>query len=298
MHARRAIDALLADGLPLEEERRVRAHLAACEDCRRYYDARVLLERAFAGDRDRATAAEEARAARRALAAVGLDDGRDVGARTPAPTSRRRFFAFALAAGAAVVAAGIVFALPVARVVDGDGVSVGGRPAVAGAAVRRGDLVEIAPGGFAVLESDAARLGLTGGAALSVGLGGREITLERRKVRCDVEKGGGKFRVRTATAEVTVLGTSFVVERREDETTEVRVREGEVRVADRSGRGEVTLREGERSRVRPGRGPSEPEGYSGREDLDLAELLRRIGRGIGRGIDGAVRTLKRQFPGE
>ena len=291
MHARRAIERLLADGLSPAAERRLRRHLAGCVGCRSHYDTRLLLERAFAGDVTRPSAAEELRAEHRALAAVGLDAAPD---RQPSPRLRRRALALALGAAAAAAAFGawIFFAGPVARLVDARGVRIAGQPVKAGASIRPDQLVEVGRGGFAVVDLRGAELRLAAGTALTIARGGRDVSLERSKVWCDVARGGGTFRVTTDTAEVSVLGTSFVVQRQEDDTTEVRVRQGAVRVSDRNGRGKVIVREGQEARVRPGRAPSAPEASSGFEDLDLADLLRRIGREIERGADQAVKALK------
>lgn len=294
MHARRAIERLLADALSPAAERRLRRHLARCDGCRSYYDARLLLERAFAGDATRPGAAEESRAERRALAAVGLDADGDAGSSPPWPRLRRRALALGLAAAAAAVGVWLVLAAPVARLVEASGVRVAGRPIEPGAPIRPGQLVEVGRGGFAVVDLDGAEIRLAAGAAVAIARGGRHVSLERNRVWCDVARGGGAFRVTTGTAEVTVLGTSFVVQREEDDTTEVRVRQGAVRLRDRNGRGEVIVREGRTSRVRPGKAPSAPEASSGFEDLDLADLLRRIGREIERGADRAAKALKRR----
>ena len=169
---------------------------------------------------------------------------------------------------------------------------IAGRAVKPGASIRAGQLVEVGRGGFALVDLRGAELRLAAGTALTIARGARDVSLERSKVWCDVARGGGAFRVTTGSAEVSVLGTSFVVQRREDDTTEVRVRQGTVRVRDRNGRGQVIVREGHESRVRPGRAPSAPEASSGFEDVDLADLLRRIGREIERGADQAVRALK------
>lgn len=297
MHARRAVERLLAGTLSPGGERRLRRHLGRCGDCRAYYDTRLLLERAFAGDVARPTAAEEARAERRALAAAGLDVAGGTPARPPSP--RRRALALGLAAAtAAAVLAWWVITAPVAHVLDARGARIAGQLVKPGMPVRPGQLVEVGRGGFAVVDLGGAELRLAAGTALSIARGGREVSLERSKVWCDVARGGGAFRVRTSTAEATVLGTSFVVQRKEDDTTEVRVRKGAVRVADRNGRGDVIVREGQKSRVRPGKAPSAPEASSGFEDLDLADLVRQLGREIERGANEAAKAFNRKAPDE
>lgn len=298
MHPRRAIDRCLAEGLPPDGERSLRRHVAACAACRAYYDERALLLRALAGDAAQPTRREDARAVARALAAAGpAAEHARAGAtwldriRALAVAPPRRF---ALAALAVAIAGGwLLWARSsVAEVIEASGLEVEGRAARAGDEIRRGDRIEVDRSGFAVVRL--ARGGELAFAAGSVAVltSREELHLARRKVRCDIARGAGAFRVGTDAATVVVLGTSFVVERRDDGATEVRVREGAVRVEDAGERGEVTVRGGERARVRAGAPPSRTSRYDGLEDADLAEALRRLGRKLRRGVEGILDELR------
>jgi ferric-dicitrate binding protein FerR (iron transport regulator) len=259
----------------------------------------VLLLRALGGDAAHPTRREAERAVTRALAGAEADgEGAETGATwlgrlasgAATPTRRLAFAALAVA----IAGAWLLWArAPVAEVMEARGLVVDGRVAREGDDVRSGDRLEVGRSGVAVLRlARGGELAFAAGSTAVLGARGEELRLERSKVRCDIARGAGEFRVRTDTATAIVLGTSFVVERRSDATTEVRVREGAVRVEDAGERGEVTVRGGERARVRGGAPPSRVSRYDGLEDGDLAEALRSFGRKLRRGVEGLLDELR------
>jgi hypothetical protein len=294
-HPTRDIDRLLGGTLAAEREGRLRLHLSVCDDCRRRYDEALLLERALTGDLGRATPREDARVVRRALALLPAPGATPRAAVVTARPFPLRRVAVSLAGAALAVAAILYVTSPVATLVEGDGVRIGGELAPEGAPVRLWSHVEVEGGGYGLLSLAGAEITLSGGTSLRVGLGGRSISLSRSKVWCEVERGRGAFAVRTEEAVARVTGTSFAVERSEPGVTAVRVREGSVEVSGRRGGPPVSLAGGTKTTVRAGGAPDPASVYNGVEDADVLILLRRLGRAIGRGIDGAIEWL-RQAP--
>ncbi len=290
-HPRRDVDRLLAGTLSAERAAVLRLHLSICEECRRYHDEAVLLERALAGDVQRPTAREEARILERALRIAD-----EAAVRAAAPPRRPRALrrlTVSLAGAALATAAILVATAPVGTLVEGEGVRIGGELAADGARVRFWNRIEVDANGYGLLRLDGAEVTLSGATALRVELGGRALELSRSKVWCEVERGRGRFAVRTEEAVAQVKGTSFAVDRAAPGETGVRVREGSVEVRGKGGGRAVLLGAGTQTTVRAGEGPEAPSAYNGVEDADLLLLLRRLGHAIGRGLDGAIEWLRK-----
>lgn len=317
MHlSRGAIQRYLAHDVSTAKERRTRRHLGDCARCRAICDEESALLRALAGDAQRATPAEDARVVRQALAAAGLS----------LPRPQRSLFdaivdapvRFALVGAAIVVllvgggiwigrsihgpgrqpaiakrssmtpAGNVAGSLAVAR-----GVTVDGKSATSGDVVAAGS--EVAVGVHGLAEIDVVRGGrvrLYPGAHVALSARGELVSLEQGKVWCQVDKGRGRFAVRTDRAEARVLGTSFVVDRAASGDTDVRVIEGTVEVEDTDRRGSVRVKGGQRSQVVQRSAPSEPRSYDGHSDSDE---WKRFFDEIGRALDDAFRQLKGAF---
>ncbi len=308
MHPRPAVDRYLAEGLGTKAEARLRAHLRTCEPCRRYYDEQSLLYRALAGSPLRATPAETDRAARLAVAGAGL----------PTPVQRRRSAvvdallwsprpAWALAAAVLVVIVaggrlarmqGAPSSLGAAalsgRVIAADNGRVDGKSAAAGLALLAGQSIEVPPGGaMEIAVERGGRVRLFPGTTVTLSPRGEIVDLASGKVWCEVDHTGGVFAVRTDMGEARVLGTSFVVDRQGEGTTEVRVMSGAVEVEDAHRRGRVVVQGGQKTRVARDRPPAAVTRYSSDEDrLAWEKLFREIERGIRKGVKALEDALK------
>ena len=317
-HSRGAIQRYLAHDASAANERRTRRHLGGCARCRAIYDEESALLRALAGDARRATPAEDARMARQALAAAGLSWPRPERSLFDAIVDAPVRFALVGAAilvllvgggiwiGSAIHGAGrqpaiakrsstapaparhVAGSLAVAR-----GVTVDGKSATSGDVVAAGSDVAVGPHGLAEIDVvRGGRVRLYPGTHVALSARGELVSLEQGKVWCQVDKGKGRFAVRTERAEARVLGTSFVVDRAASGDTDVRVIEGTVEVEDADHRGSVRVKGGQRAQVVAGAGPSEPRSYDGHSDSDE---WRRFFDEIGRALDDAFHQLKGAF---
>lgn len=272
MHKRAVIDRYLDAGCSPAAEERLRAHLRECDACRAYYDEQVLLRRALSGGLAAPTPAEQQRVAQRALRAAA-----------PLPTHRmdlsrvadfvifeprRTAWVAAVAVLAVVVGLVVVPAPRAAVIVRGADVTVNGKPVTEARVLRGGDTVRVAPQGVAVLELErGGTVRMYPDTTVQVHRRGHRLTLPAGRVWCLIDKGKGTFVVHTPTTKATVLGTSFVVDHDTSQgTTEVRVMEGRVRVADRTREGQVEVEGGYKTRVREGTKPSPPEKYDPKKD--------------------------------
>ena len=319
MHlSRGAMQRYLAHDVSAAAERRTRRHLVGCARCRARCDEESALLRALAGDARRATPAEDARVVRQALAAAGLSLPRPQRSLFDAIVDAPVRFALVAAAilvllvgggigiggaihgarrqpaiakrpsGAPAAADNVAGTLAMAR-----GVTVDGKPATSGDVVAAGS--EVAVGAHGLAELDVVRGGrvrLYPGARVALSVRGERVSLERGKVWCQVDKGRGRFAVRTDRAEARVLGTSFVVDRAASGDTDVRVIEGTVEVEDADRRGSVRVRGGQRTAVVARSAPSEPRSYDGHSDSDE---WKRFFDELGRALDDAFKKLEGAF---
>ena len=292
MHRRSAIDRYLAEGLPEKAEGRLRAHLARCEGCRRYYDEQVLLLRALAGSSSQPTAADARRMEKLALAKAGVVLSEPKKAdRVQVLVDRLLWMPRSyLAAGAAavlLVAGALLLRGPTlaGRVVAAEDARVEGRAAAEGMAVPSGAEVEVAQGGAMEIALErGGRVRLFPGVRMALTPRGEVVELEAGKVWCEVDRTGGVFAVRTDTAEARVLGTSFVVEKQKA-ATEVRVVSGSVEVEDARRRGRVLVKGGQKTRVAPESAPAAVSRYAGEDRIEWERLVRSLGRGFRKGIE-------------
>ncbi len=252
MCSRAEIDRYLLDGLPPGREVRLRAHLRACPACRVRYDELTRVLRGLAGAPQGPTAGEEARLERLVLARAGLRP-------LAPPATRARSSPLEglvwLTGGrlAALAAAGLALVLGLVWLGMGArGKTLEGMQELH---LARGGVLRVFPGARARL------------------LGEERLELEAGAVWCQVDRGRGEFTVRTPHAEVRVLGTSFVVEERAGQGTEVRVLSGQVELSARRSPGQVRLTAGERSAVLPGRPPAAPGRYDPRPDRAAWEQI-------------------------
>src|SRR5262245_55700725 len=256
MHlSRGAIERYLAHDASATQERRVRRHLGGCARCRAVYDEESALLRALAGDSQQATAAEDARVVRQALAAAGLSLPRPARTRLDAIVGTPGRFALVGAAIVLLLIAGGIWlgssnrgvrqpvianrppaaasaslagSLAMAR-----GVTVDGKPAASGDALVAGAAVAVGVHGLAeIVVVRGGRIRLYPGARVALSARGEVVSLAAGKAWCQVDKARGSFAVRTDRAEARVLGTSFVVDRAASGDTDVRVIEGTVEVED------------------------------------------------------------------
>ncbi len=316
MHPRAAtIDRLVLGEFQPAAEERLRGHLRRCSPCRETYDQLILLHRALAGNPARPASTEEARMIRRALATV-------TAARAPAVA---RFplwgaWAWGTAAAMAVVVAATVAGLRAARrppaaagwssatlatlrepafaiagrVLHARGLLLRGHSASDGNPILVGEAVAVAPPGSAggqpgMAEVSVARGGavrLFPGTTLTLGAGGERVQLEQGEIWCLPDHNGEPFVVATDEGEVRTIGTSFIVERRDDDTS-VRVLQGSVEVEDRDRRGLVRLHAEQQTRLAPGRQPEPARRYAPARDRNAWDAV----------VSGLVRFLHRLFGG-
>lgn len=282
-HPRRRIDRYLSSGdlsIPAEEE--LRAHLRGCEECRAYFDEGALLLRATRGGGP--GLGELERLERRAVALA-----RPSSARQAKPLLWPRL----ALAGAAVVAlaigaAALLGGSEVGEVrVAGEALHADGRPVAAGEKLRAGQQLEAVRGESVLELARGRKVLLREGARARVERGGARVALERGRAWFSVRRGEGEFVVAAGDAEVSVLGTTFAVERRRDETV-VSVTEGKVKV--KGARSEVLVPAGEETTVSGGLArPPRPTRLL--DDRELFERVLRRGeellKGIGKDLDRA-----------
>jgi len=319
MHlSRGAIQRYLAHDVSSATERRTRRHLGGCARCRATCDEESALLRALAGDAQRATPAEDARIVRQALAAAGLSSPRPqrslFDAMVDAPV---RFVLVGAAILLLLVGGGIWLGgsirgaarqpaiakrPPTAPALSDNvagslamarGVTVDGRSATSGDVLAAGSEVAVGVHGLAEIDvMRGGRIRLYPGAHVALSPRGEVVALEQGKVWCQVDKGRGRFAVRTDRAEARVLGTSFVVDRAASGDTDVRVLEGTVEVEDADRHGSVRVKGGQRTQVIARSAPSEPRSYDGHSDSDE---WKRFFDEIGRALDDAFKQLKGAF---
>jgi hypothetical protein len=318
VHPRHDIDRCLTEGLSPEAETELRSHVRACESCRSYYDEQVILLRALGGDLETPTQQETDRMVRLALAGAGLK--RSVQESEPRPGLLERLVWVPAPAAVAVAAAAAVLVVlgaavsawfflspsagrqiaPVAaarvskaRRLVVDGVRVHPK-AVRGRTVFAGQKIKVGRGGIATLSLErGGRVRVYPGSTLSLAGSGERVDLDQGKVWCLVKAGARPFAVRTDIAEAIVVGTSFVVDRRESGETEVRVISGAVNVRNVRKKKAVRVRSGRKTRVAPDRAPGSPRRYnSTRDRSDWDKVLRSLGRDINRAVEKAKDLLR------
>ncbi|MDF1561621.1 MAG: FecR domain-containing protein [Deltaproteobacteria bacterium] len=271
----------------------LRRHLRLCERCRTRHDEEILRRRALTGDPESATAEDDRRMARLALAAVRREEPSSASlvALEPVPLTdplvllpRRAFLgggaALALAASLLLVWGLRAPAPIVAMMKAGSHLSVNGeavdrtRPL----ALRAGDRLETAGKGAGELELRAG--GASGSLRIYPGTtlvltDASEVQLERGRVWSRVEPGPAGFKVKTPEGEARVVGTSFVVEHEEESGTEVRVMKG---VVDVHAKGKaVKVQALERTRIARGAAPEPPTRYDPRSDrMDWSRIWQSI----------------------
>lgn len=331
MHPRGAINRFFSDGLSPEDESRLRGHLVGCGSCRADYDEQVLLLRALEGKPAHPTRSEVDGSVRRALVAAGLPVA--VLPNTPKATSWfGLFFGEPLRVGLAslalvvvLIAAGLVL-LPrkiapppstetpglaqamterparatselAGRLLRARGVSVDSREVTEGSSVYSGVPLTVASSGLAELQLECGgRAHLFPGAQITLSPRGDTVEVGTGKVWFEVAKESGPFTVRTDSALVRVLGSSFVVERVPNGDTEIRVAAGEADVEDLGHRGAVVVRRAQKAMVRVGSAPSALSSYRPEDDLSAwSRFWKQLGgqfdralSKVGRVIDGLL----------
>lgn len=286
MHRKRAIRRYLESGLHAGAESRLLAHLRGCAACRAYYDQQALLLRALAGAIAVPTRAEEERLATRMLRAGGVTPSAvtwvDRVMEAPARSAALAFAALLLFVSLGIFVGRALIPGRAGVLVAARSVTVDGRALQPGAKLPAGARITVEKKGAAEIElARGGKARLYPGAAVVLGKSGELIDLSTGKVWCEVDRDRGAFAVRTDRAEARVLGTSFVVEKRKDGDTDVRVVEGTVEVEDVEHRGQVRLERGQRSRVASGSGPSPPRRYDSDDDLaEWERILEEIGRAV------------------
>lgn len=313
MHPRSTIDRYVADGLPDEDERSLRAHLKSCSECRDYYDAQRVLFRAVAGDAQAPTP-DELRLHSRLAAKTVFPDQPAARERTTLRDLFERFFwapSRAWGFGAAAAAAAILLVVVLTRQGEGgegdramplagtiahvEGATVDGQPLVQGRELRALEVVDVPKGG--IVEVNLVRGGLVRvfpETRLALGARGESVVLHTGKVWCLPEEGKGGFEVTTSTATVRVLGTSFIVDT-DEEKTDVRVVGGSVEVTDTEERGRVRLQKEESTRVEQGRAPTTPRRASTTSDTQQWQrVFDQLGQAVRKGIE-SLESLGKQL---
>jgi ferric-dicitrate binding protein FerR (iron transport regulator) len=310
MHqVRNNIDRYLSEDLPPGSDMRLRSHLRDCEGCRSHYDQQVVLLRALAGNPDTPTIQEEDRMVHLALQAAGLAEPRRekpekqnlvdrlVWARIPllaAAVLGLVFMAVSALHLLSVTTEGPVVAASLTKARDltlnGVPVDFEASPKVL---VREGARLEVGKRGIAELSLK--RGGIVRvfpDSALSLTGPGSGLDLGRGKIWCMVEPSTAPFTVFTDIAEIRVVGTSFVVDRRRSGETEVRVLEGKVEVKNIKRKEKVLVGSGSKTRVAQGEPPKPPRRYSpGRDRSDWDRTVDELWRDIKR----AFRKVKKYF---
>jgi FecR-like protein/putative zinc finger protein len=309
MHVRTRINRYLAEGLPPLPEAQLRRHIRDCADCQSHYDQQVELRRILSGSTERIPVEEENRIVGLALRGAGLKvaDQEQV-----EPTWRDRLVwahpaTFALAAAVLLVltfgtwylTSPVEKAVPANKVVAAHFVksrlvSINGAPQESGLSTKTQLYTDtfIAVGRKGIAELKLTRGGTVRvfpGTLISLSESGDQLNLEAGRVWCMIEKRSAAFYVRTDTAEAWVVGTSFVVERKETGETDVRVMKGTVVVNDRRRPAPVLVGSRQKTTVTPDSPPSRPVAYVPRKDKSdwdkFVEALLKFFRQIGEAID-------------
>lgn len=256
MHVRKLIERYFAEDLGPWRTKRMRRHLGACEACRAYYDEQVRLMRTLHGDPDSATAEETERMVIRVSADLGLQQGR----------SPRMKWVLSFASASAAL---FLLVLLVWKMAPGESPWLDvGTKATAVVKTRLGTELRIFPNSRYRLNRAES-----------------ELELARGKVWCLVKPGQGGFVVRTVEARASVLGTSFVVDRRKEGRTEVRVMKGEVEVVGRKGKA-VLVKAGQRTRVAVASAAEKVKTYIAKQDRsEWSRFWQRLGRDISRAAE-------------
>lgn len=300
MHPRSTIDRYVADGLPDQDERELRAHLKSCNECRDYYDTQRVLFRAVAGDAQAPTP-DELRLHSRLAAKTVFPDQPAARERTTLGDLLERFLwapSRAWGFGAAAAAAAILLVVVLTRQVEGDrampvaatiahveAATLDGEVLEEGRALRALEVVDVPKGG--IVEVELVRGGLVRvfpETRFALGARGESVVLHTGKVWCLPEEGKGAFEVTTSTATVRVLGTSFIVDA-DEKKTDVRVVSGSVEVTDIEERGRVRLQKDESTHVEHGQRPSSPRRASTTSDTQqwqrfFDQLVKDIQKGL------------------
>lgn len=256
MHVRKLITQYLADDLSSGRAKRMRRHLQDCAACRAYYDEQVRLMRALHGDPESVTPEETERMVLRVSDDLGLRQGR-------APRVK---WVLSFASVSAVLC---LLVLLVWKLVPGETpwLDVGSK-STAVVKTQLGTELRIYPNSRYRLNADES-----------------ELELARGKVWCLVRPGQGGFVVRTVEARASVLGTSFVVDRRKEGRTEVRVMKGKVEVIGRKGRA-VLVKAGQRTRVAVESAAERVKAYVAKRDRsEWLRFWRRLGRDLSRAAE-------------
>ena len=256
MHVRKLIQRYFADDLNSRAAARMRAHLASCSSCRDFYDEQLRLMRGMRGDPQSATSEETERMVERVSAELGLQKER-----VP-----RMKWVLSFASFSVVVC---LLVLLVWKLVPGETpwLDVGSK-ATAVVKTKLGSELRIYPNSRYRLN-----------AAES------ELELARGRVWCLVQSGQGGFVVHTAEARASVLGTSFVVDRRKEGRTEVRVMKGKVEVLGRKGKA-VLVEAGQRTRVAVASAAEKVKTYIAKQDRsEWRRFWKRLGRDISRAAE-------------
>jgi len=307
MHPESTIDRYVAEGLPADAERELRAHLKECAACRAYYDAQRLVFRAVVGDVNEPTSVELRLHSRLAADKVFAEEARAARPRLSLRELFERLFwsparIWAMGAVAAAVLLIVVVvttrdgegAMPLAAtVLHAEGARRGEEPLMPGAEVYALDVVEVQQGGIIELELvRGGQVRVFPETRLALGARGESVALDDGKIWCLPAERKGAFEVTTRSASVRVLGTSFVVDADHDKT-DVRVVSGGVEVTDLEGRGRVRLQKEESTRVVRGQQPTQPRRANTSQDtLQWQRFVDQLLKNISDGIKSLGRQLQ------
>lgn len=288
MHLKYNIDLYLSEGLPPKAEARLRKHLRICSRCRSYYDRQTAVHRALSGDPDNPTPQEEERLVRLIRQNVGLQPAEQPPEEkpgfwgrvlwTPAPMLATAIFLAILTIGC--VAYSLLVASPgdpviAARLVASRNVELDGVPldakASADLSIHTGVKLAVGRGGFAQLSlQQGGSVRVFPGSTLSLSGPGEILELASGKVWCLVDPVhipfAIPFMVKTDTAEVRSIGTSFAVEILPSGETDVRVAKGVVEVRETRSGDAIRVEGCYETRIAAGNPPSPPGRYSPKHD--------------------------------
>lgn len=309
MHVRTRINSYLAKGLPPVPEAQLRRHIRDCADCRSHYDRQVVLLRILSGDNEKLPIEEENRIVRLALQGAGLQVP-DEDVEKPTWLDRLVWARPAAFIMAAVVLLVLTFGtwylaspaekpapeskVVAAHLVKNRQVTVNGAhlESIVSPKMKLYTDTTIAVGHKGIAELKLAQGGTVRvfpGTSVSFSESGNRLNLATGRVWCLIKKRTAAFYVRTDTAEAWVVGTSFVVERKDTGETNVRVMKGTVVVNDRRRPAAVLVGSRQKTTVTADEPPSRPVAYAPRKDKSdwdkFVETLVRFFRQIGEAID-------------